>query len=112
MPIRRSSRNRSVRAHNRRDCRRYDIPHVLELRSHFPDLKAVAAALQSENVSVLNDLSALTKAKAAVWTPGNPDLSAIDAEATSRGATAPKGRGWRVDRSVLGGHEFMGSRKE
>jgi tagatose 1,6-diphosphate aldolase len=50
------------------------------IRSHFPDLKAVAAALQSESVTVLKSLSALTKAKAAVWTPGYPDFAAITAE--------------------------------
>jgi tagatose 1,6-diphosphate aldolase len=50
------------------------------IRSHFPDLKAVAAALQSESVTVLGSLSALTKAKAAVWAPTYPDFGTVRAE--------------------------------
>ncbi|MFC7397592.1 hypothetical protein ACFQU1_10345 [Chelatococcus sp. GCM10030263] len=50
------------------------------IRSHFPNLKAVAAALQSESVTVLKSLSALTKAKAAVWSQAYPDFAAIKAE--------------------------------
>jgi tagatose 1,6-diphosphate aldolase len=50
------------------------------VRSHFPDLKAVAGALQQEGVQVLDGLSALTKAKAKAWTAHYPSFAAIKAE--------------------------------
>jgi tagatose 1,6-diphosphate aldolase len=50
------------------------------VRSHFPDLAAVAGALQQEGVQVLDSLSALTKAKAVAWSAHYPSFAAIKAE--------------------------------
>jgi tagatose 1,6-diphosphate aldolase len=40
------------------------------VRTHFPDLAAVSAALNKESVTILNSLSRLTKERARLWRPG------------------------------------------
>src|SRR5258708_3861266 len=39
------------------------------VRTHFPDLAAVSAALNKESVTILNSLSSLTKERARSWQP-------------------------------------------
>lgn len=50
------------------------------VRSHFPDLKAVSAALQTESVNVLDRLSLLTQVRAKPWVARYPSLSHIQKE--------------------------------
>lgn len=50
------------------------------VRSHFPDLKAVSNALRQEGVSVLDNLSKLTKTRAPSWSPHYPVFDDIKKE--------------------------------
>jgi tagatose 1,6-diphosphate aldolase len=50
------------------------------VRRHFPDLAAVGAALGKESVSILNDLSKLTKAQAPSWQPSFPKFDHVRQE--------------------------------
>ncbi len=50
------------------------------VRSHFPDLAAVSAALKKESVAILNSLSKLTKEKADSWQPRFPKFDYIRQE--------------------------------
>ena len=50
------------------------------VRSHFPDLKAVSAALRQEGIGVLDSLSGLTKAKAKSWSPRYPVFDDVKKE--------------------------------
>ena len=50
------------------------------VRSHFPDLKAVSAALRNESVKILDSLSELTKAEANSWTASYPKFDNVKQE--------------------------------
>lgn len=50
------------------------------VRSHFPDLDAVAAELRNESVGILDRLSGLTKSEAASWTANYPTFDHVKAE--------------------------------
>jgi tagatose 1,6-diphosphate aldolase len=50
------------------------------VRTHFPDLAAVSAALNKESVAILNSLSKLTKERAHSWEPRFPTFDHIQRE--------------------------------
>jgi tagatose 1,6-diphosphate aldolase len=50
------------------------------VRSHFPDLAAVSAALNKDSVTILNSLSALTKRRAHSWEPRFPAFDHVRKE--------------------------------
>lgn len=50
------------------------------VRSHFPDLNAVAAELRSESVRILDRLSGLTKSEASSWTASYPKFDHVKEE--------------------------------
>jgi tagatose 1,6-diphosphate aldolase len=50
------------------------------VRTHFPDLAAVSAALNKESVAILNSLSRLTKARAHSWQPRFPAFDHVRQE--------------------------------
>ena len=50
------------------------------VRQHFPDLKAVSAALHRESIEVLDGLSRLTSAKAVSWSPQYPRFDDVKQE--------------------------------
>jgi tagatose 1,6-diphosphate aldolase len=50
------------------------------VRSHFPDLAAVAAELRNESVGILDRLSELTKSEASSWTANYPTFDHVKAE--------------------------------
>ena len=50
------------------------------VRTHFPDLAAVSAALNKESVAILDSLSQLTKAKAPSWEPRFPSFDHVQGE--------------------------------
>lgn len=50
------------------------------VRSHFPDLDAVAAELRKESVRILDRLSGLTKSEANPWTANYPKFDHVKAE--------------------------------
>ncbi len=50
------------------------------VRSHFPDLDAVAAQLRKESVGILDRLSGLTKSEASSWTANYPTFDHVKAE--------------------------------
>jgi tagatose 1,6-diphosphate aldolase len=50
------------------------------VRSHFPDLDAVAAELRNESVGILDRLSGLTKSEATSWTANYPTFDHVKAE--------------------------------
>ena len=50
------------------------------VRSHFPNLAAVSAALKKDSVAILNSLSKLTKDKADSWQPRFPKFDYIRQE--------------------------------
>ncbi|MBV9065571.1 MAG: tagatose 1,6-diphosphate aldolase, partial [Methylobacteriaceae bacterium] len=60
------------------------------VRSRYPDLDAVAAALRAMSVGVLQNLNALTTAKAAAWIAGFPSAAAIKAEGDFARAYRPE----------------------
>jgi tagatose 1,6-diphosphate aldolase len=47
------------------------------VRTHFPDLAAVSAALSKESVAILNSLSRLTEARAHSWEPRFPTFEHV-----------------------------------
>jgi tagatose 1,6-diphosphate aldolase len=47
------------------------------VRTHFPDLATVSAALSKESVTILNSLSKLTKARALSWEPRFPTFDHV-----------------------------------
>jgi tagatose 1,6-diphosphate aldolase len=50
------------------------------VRTYFPDLAAVSAALKKESVTILNSLSRLTKEKAHSWQPRFPKFDHVQKE--------------------------------
>jgi len=50
------------------------------IRTHFPDLAAVSAALNKESVAILNSLSKLTKERAHSWQPRFPTFDHVQRE--------------------------------
>jgi tagatose 1,6-diphosphate aldolase len=50
------------------------------VRTHFPDLAAVSAALKKESVAILNSLSKLTKERANSWQPRFPKFDHVRQE--------------------------------
>jgi tagatose 1,6-diphosphate aldolase len=50
------------------------------VRSHFPDLAAVSLALKKQSVTILNSLSAVTKARAPSWQPVFPKFDHVHQE--------------------------------
>ena len=50
------------------------------VRTYFPDLAAVSAALKKESVTILNSLSKLTKEKAHSWEPRFPKFDHVQKE--------------------------------
>lgn len=50
------------------------------VRSHFPNLKAVSSALRKDSVTILDRLSALTKANAEAWTATYPVFDHVKQE--------------------------------
>jgi tagatose 1,6-diphosphate aldolase len=50
------------------------------VRTHFPDLAAVSAALNKESVTILNSLSRLSKERAPSWQPCFPKFDHVRQE--------------------------------
>ena len=62
------------------------------MRSHYPDLNGVAAAMRAQSVGVLQDLNTLTRKKAPAWTPSYPSTDAFHREGDFAHAYRPAER--------------------